>query len=149
MDTFAFIIHPIDPKRDVSRKFPLLGKIFTENQINFLSTFFPPVYLSEITGIQSQATGKQVKGWLIACPFTPKQMMSLPNRMVYRKIIQTGKNVLEIEAEAVRDSQRHTEKYRDRQRQTETKTDRDRQRQTETDRQRQRQTDTNRQRQTS
>jgi hypothetical protein len=48
MDTFAFIIHPIDPKRDVSRKFPLLGRVLNERQIDFFSTFFPPVYISEI-----------------------------------------------------------------------------------------------------
>ncbi len=90
MDSFAFIIHPIDPKRDVSRKFPFLGKTLTEGQINFFSTFFPPVYLSEIEGITSAATGKQVKGWFIACPYTPKRMMELPERTVYRKIIQTG-----------------------------------------------------------
>jgi fatty aldehyde-generating acyl-ACP reductase len=91
MDSFAFIIHPIDPKRDVSRKYPLLGKILTEGQINFFSTFFPPVYLSEIQGITSAATGKQIKGWFIACPYTPKRMMELPERTVYRKIIQTGR----------------------------------------------------------
>lgn len=90
MDTFAFIIHPIDPKRDVSRKYPLLGKIFNENQINFFSTFFPPVYVSEIDGIKSEATGNQIKGWFIACPFTPKRMLELPEQTVYRKIIQTG-----------------------------------------------------------
>src|SRR6202142_1435443 len=91
MDSFAFIIHPIDPKRDVSRKFPLLGKALTEGQINFFSTFFPPVYLSEIEGITSAATGQQIKGWFIACPYTPKRMMELPERTVYRKIIQTGR----------------------------------------------------------
>jgi predicted amino acid dehydrogenase len=91
MDTFAFIIHPIDPKRDVSRKYPILGKILTENQINFFSTFFPPVYISEIEGITSEATGKEIKGWFIACPFTPKRMLQLPERMVYDKIIQTGR----------------------------------------------------------
>ena len=90
MDSFAFIIHPIDPKRDVSRKFPLLGRVLTEGQINFFSTFFPPVYLSEIQGITSDATGKQIKGWLIACPYTPQRMLDLPVQMVYRKIIQTG-----------------------------------------------------------
>ena len=90
MDSFAFIIHPIDPKRDVSRKFPLLGRVLTEGQINFFSTFFPPVYLSEIQGITSDATGKQVRGWLIACPYTPQRMLDLPVQMVYRKIIQTG-----------------------------------------------------------
>ena len=90
MDTFAFIIHPIDPKRDVSRKYPFWGRIFNERQINFLSTFFPPVYISEIEGIQSQATAKQIKGWFIACPYTPKRMLELPEKTVYRKIIQTG-----------------------------------------------------------
>lgn len=90
MDSFAFIIHPIDPKRDVSRKFPLLGRVLTEKQINFFSTFFPPVYLSEIEGITSAATGRQVKGWFIACPYTPRRMLELPEQTVYRKIIQTG-----------------------------------------------------------
>ena len=91
MDTFAFIIHPIDPKRDVSRKFPFLGKVLTEKQIDFFSTFFPPVYISEIEGITSTATGKTIKGWFIACPYTPRRMMQLPERTVYRKIVQTGR----------------------------------------------------------
>ncbi|MDH5605730.1 MAG: shikimate dehydrogenase [Anaerolineae bacterium] len=91
MDKFAFIIHPIDPKRDVSRKYPLLGKILNEKQIDFFSTYFPPVYISEIEGIQSEATGKKVGGWFIACPFTPRRMMELPEKTVYRKIIQTGR----------------------------------------------------------
>jgi len=91
MDSFAFIIHPVDPKRDVSRKFPFLGKVLNEKQIDFFSTFFPPVYISEIEGITSQATGKTIKGWFIACPYTPRRMMQLPERVVYRKIIQTGR----------------------------------------------------------
>lgn len=90
MDSFAFIIHPIDPKRDVSRKFPLLGRILTERQIDFFSTFFPPVYISEVEGIVSQATGKQIRGWLLACPYTPRRMLTLPERTVYHKIAQTG-----------------------------------------------------------
>lgn len=98
MDTFAFIIHPIDPKRDVSRKFPFLGKVLTEKQIDFFSTFFPPVYISEIEGITSQATGKVVKGWFIACPYTPRRMMQLPERTVYRKIVQTGRMAEELGA---------------------------------------------------
>jgi len=91
VDTFAFIIHPIDPKRDVSRKFPFLGRVLSEKQIDFFSTFFPPVYISEISGITSQATGKQIKGWFIACPYTPRRMMELPERTVYRKIVETGR----------------------------------------------------------
>jgi predicted amino acid dehydrogenase len=91
MDTFAFIIHPIDPKRDVSRKFPLLGKLLNVQQINWLSTYFPPVYISQIDGLKSDATGKEVRGWFVACPLTPARMLELPEKTVYRKIVQTGK----------------------------------------------------------
>ena len=91
MDSFAFIIHPIDPKRDVSRKFPLLGRVLNERQIDFFSTFFPPIYISEIEGITSAATGKVIKGWFLACPYTPRRMRELPVHTVYRKIIQTGR----------------------------------------------------------
>lgn len=91
MDTFAFIIHPIDPKRDVSRKYPLLGRVLNERQIDFFSSFFPPVYISEITGVTSAATAKEIKGWFIACPYTPRRMMELPEPTVYGKIIQTGR----------------------------------------------------------
>ncbi len=91
MDSFAFIIHPINIKRDVSRKYPFLGRILSERQIEFFSQFFPPVYLSKIEGITSAATGRQVQGWLIACPFTPRQMLELPERRVIRKIVQTGR----------------------------------------------------------
>ncbi len=91
MDTFAFIIHPIDPKRDVSRKFPFLGKVLSERQIDFFSTFFPPVYISEMEGIVSADTGKEIKGWFVACPLTPRRMLELPVSQVYQKIIQTGR----------------------------------------------------------
>ncbi len=89
-DSFAFIIHPIDPKRDVSRKFPTLGKLPTW-LIDYLSLFFPPVYISEIKGLRSVADGRTAQGWFVACPLTPKRMMSLPPGVVYKKIIQTGK----------------------------------------------------------
>ncbi|MCB0036983.1 MAG: hypothetical protein KDE51_23285 [Anaerolineales bacterium] len=89
-DNFAFIIHPINAKRDVSRKYPLLGKALPVWLIDFLSLFFPPVFISEINGIQSKATGNQIYGWFVACPLTPRRMISLPPKVVYRKIIQTG-----------------------------------------------------------
>jgi len=90
MRAFAFIIHPIDPKRDVARKYPLLGKILSENTIHFLSRFWPPVKLSHITGAQSAATGESIEGWLLAVPYTVQRMLTLSPKEVYRKIIATG-----------------------------------------------------------
>lgn len=91
MDNFAFIIHPVNPKRDAQRKFPVLAKLLPEPAIDFLSRYFPPLYISHITGITSLATGKEIEGWFIACPFTPRQMVSLPAETVYKKIIAAGK----------------------------------------------------------
>ncbi len=90
MDSFAFIIHPLDPKRDVSRKYPLLGRVLPESAIHFLSQFWPPVELSRITGARSIATGKEIEGWLIAVPYTARRMLELPPAEVYRKIIAAG-----------------------------------------------------------
>ncbi len=91
MSRFGFIIHPIDPKTDVSRKYPLLGKILPVPAINFLSRFFPPIYVSHITGCRSVSTGAEVEGWFLACPYTPVTMLRLKPETVYKKIIQTGR----------------------------------------------------------
>jgi predicted amino acid dehydrogenase len=91
VDTFAFIIHPIDPKRDIGRKYPFLARIVNDWIIYHVAPLFPPVYLSEVEGITSASTGKQVKGWLIACPLIPEHFLQLPEKQVYTKIIATGK----------------------------------------------------------
>jgi len=97
MDNFAFVIHPLNPKRDVARKYPLLAKVLPRSWIHFLSRFWPPVYLSHVTGVRSEATGadgghsKEIEGWLVACPFTTRQILRLPPRTVYNKIVETGR----------------------------------------------------------
>ena len=90
MDSFAFVIHPIDPKRDVERKFPRLGRHLPVSTIHFLSRFFPPLYISHVTGVRS-VTGVEAEGHFVACPLTPTRMMNTPLPVVYRKIVQAGK----------------------------------------------------------
>lgn len=91
MDAFAFIIHPLEPKRDVARKYPLLGRVLPEPAIDFFSRFWPPVYISHVTGARSAATGKEIEGWLLAVPYTAQRMLQLPPAEVYRKIIAAGR----------------------------------------------------------
>jgi len=91
MDRFAFIIHPLNPKADVARRYPLLARLLSTGMIHFLSRYWPPLVLSRITGVRSLATGKEVEGFLLACPLTAHQMLHLPTPTVYRKIIQTGR----------------------------------------------------------
>ena len=69
----------------------MLGKYLPVSAIDFLSRFFPPVYISHIVGVKSVTTNNEIEGWFLACPFTPQRMLSLPPQVVYKKIIQTGK----------------------------------------------------------
>lgn len=87
---FAFMIHPIEPQRDVARKFPLLGKL-PPGVIDYFSRFFPPYCLSRMVGIRSEATDEEIEGWLIACPLTPKRLLGVPLETAYAKIVQTGR----------------------------------------------------------
>ena len=97
-DTFAFIIHPIHIKEHAKKKFPFLASILTEGQINYFSRYFPPLYISEVTGIRSVATGRELHGWLLAVPYTPPTMMSLPVEEVYDKIVATGEKAQKLGA---------------------------------------------------
>jgi len=90
MNRFAFMIHPIDPRRDVGRKFPILGKL-PSGTIDYFSAFFPPVRLSHVTGVRSEATGEEIEGWLIACPMTPNRLMEVSLGRAYAKLVQTGR----------------------------------------------------------
>jgi predicted amino acid dehydrogenase len=84
------MIHPIDSQRDVARKFPLLGRL-PPRVIDYFSRFFPPVLLSHVVGIRSEESGREIEGWLVACPMTPRRMLAVPLASAYRKVVQTGK----------------------------------------------------------
>jgi fatty aldehyde-generating acyl-ACP reductase len=95
---FGFIIHPIDTKRDVGRKYPALGKL-PAWLLDCLSLFFPPVFISEITGVTSVYNGRSLRGWFVACPLSPSMMLRLPPPVVYRKIVQTGRYAQKLGAQ--------------------------------------------------
>lgn len=99
-DPFAFIIHPINPRRDVARKYPALGRLPVW-LIEFLSIFYPPVYISHIQGARSISNGRTLDGWFVACSLTPRLMLRLPPAVVYRKIVQTGRYAQRLGARIV------------------------------------------------
>ena len=88
-NTFGFIFHPILIREHVNKKFPPLGTILPLPVINWACQFFPPQYISEITGITSKDTGETVRGWFVAAPYTPQALHDLPIEKVYSKIVDT------------------------------------------------------------
>ncbi len=101
LQKFAFIIHPIDARRDVSRhpKYRLLGK-FPEPFVEWVIKHKSPQMAAHITGVKS-ATGEEAEGWFIVCPLTPKQMLNLPVEFVYKRLIECGKIAEELGAKII------------------------------------------------
>ena len=92
MEKFAFIIHPFDVRRDVAKKGGIYSaaKYLPEPAVEWGIKFKSPMVMSLITGIQSP-TGAEAEGWFIGCPLTPKQMLTLPQEFVYKRLVQCGK----------------------------------------------------------
>ncbi|HEV2473411.1 MAG TPA: shikimate dehydrogenase [Chthonomonadales bacterium] len=88
MEQFAFVIHPIDTRRDVARKFPI-ARFLPERLIEHAIKGMDPVVACEVTGIRS-LTGEEARGWLIGCPLTPRLMLTLPLESVLRKLTACG-----------------------------------------------------------
>jgi fatty aldehyde-generating acyl-ACP reductase len=99
MQKFAFIIHPIDVRRDASRKYPIL-KALPTRAIEALALRMNPKVMSHISGIESP-TGAQAEGWLVGCPLSPRQLLHLPHELVYEKIAEAGKLGVEQGAKIV------------------------------------------------
>ncbi len=99
MEKFAYIIHPMDLKRDAARKYPIL-KLLPLRAVEGLALKIKPTIMSEITGVES-VTGAKAEGWLLGCPLSPKQLLELPVEVVYDKIADAGRLAANLGAKIV------------------------------------------------
>jgi predicted amino acid dehydrogenase len=84
---FAFITHPRD-LNDVQRQFPL-ARILPDRLLEIWLRFQWPIVGTRITGVKDR-TGREIKGWVIFCPLTARQMIR--NRDLARiRVLQTVK----------------------------------------------------------
>lgn len=91
MENFAFVIHPLDPKQDVARRYPFLARMLPMPLIRWLARRWPPLLLSNVVGVRSRLNDRRSEGWLLACPLTASQMLQLPPQIVYDRIVKTGR----------------------------------------------------------
>lgn len=89
MEKFAFVMHPISAKRDISRKYPFV-KALPEPWIEWALKYKGPMEVSHITGIES-LTGTEAEGWFVGCPLSTRMLSNLPLDFVYQKILDTIK----------------------------------------------------------
>lgn len=96
MERFAFVIHPIDVKRDVARKYPL-ARYVPERLLEWYVQRRDPIVAAHVTGIRS-ATGAVAEGWFIGLPLTPRQFVTLPYESVLEKLERCGHMAEELGA---------------------------------------------------
>lgn len=97
MERFAFIVHPIVAK-DFARKFPM-AKNWSDSFVEGIIKHIPPFKVSHIEGIESGHSASE--GWFVGCPLTSRQMVSLPEDKVIKKIIKAGKVAEKLGAKIV------------------------------------------------
>jgi hypothetical protein len=81
MEKFAFIIHPLDVKRDAAKKYPPL-RFASVGMVEGLMKRMSPKLMSHITGVRSE-TGAEAEGWLIGCPLSAAPVPRAADEFVY------------------------------------------------------------------
>lgn len=84
--SFAFIVHPRDLK-DARREFPFF-KYFPNKTLNLFINILPPLIVSEITGLKSLNSNKDIKGCMISINLLPKDMLN-KRKLAIQKIIKS------------------------------------------------------------
>jgi predicted amino acid dehydrogenase len=86
INRFAFLVHPLDigfihrhPDYRWSKHLP--GAL-----VEWIAAWFPPIYLSRITGGRSPQTGQRIEGYLYSLGLTPRQMMMRSPEFTYQRI---------------------------------------------------------------
>lgn len=82
-DKFAFIVHPRSTY-DAANKFFFL-KLLPKPIVNFFLRHLWPITATKIEGLKSLETGKNIDGWILGVPLTPRQMIE--NRALAKKRI--------------------------------------------------------------
>lgn len=84
---FAFVIHPLTVA-DIWRHPTLrLARHLPERAVEWASARMPPLHLSRITGLRSVSTGQVAEGELYSLGATPRQMLALPARDTYDRLL--------------------------------------------------------------
>lgn len=88
---FAFVIHPLstrfignDPRFRFTRYLP-------QRLVELVAAHFPPMFLSKMKGIRSEATGEEIEGLLFTIGATPRELMRRDTSFTYRRLIKCAR----------------------------------------------------------
>ncbi len=86
INRFAFVIHPLNIS--FVHNHPLLGftRYLPDRLLEEIAAYFPPLYVSRITGGQSPTTGQRIEGHLITLGATPRMMLKHDEHFTYKRL---------------------------------------------------------------
>jgi predicted amino acid dehydrogenase len=95
INRFAFVIHPLS-KRFIF-KHPLLRYLrwLPNTWVERAVAYMPPLYLSRMRGIESEATGQKVEGYLYSLGATPGEMIRHDPSFTYKRLLQIARSAEE------------------------------------------------------
>lgn len=99
LEKFGFVMHPVQAKADIARKYPFV-RFLPERLIEWALKYKSPMQISHITGVKS-LTGSEAEGWFVGCPLTSRQLITLPPEFAYERIIATARLAQEHGAKIV------------------------------------------------
>jgi predicted amino acid dehydrogenase len=88
---FAFVIHPLSPKYIANHPRFRFTRYLPERLVERVAAHFPPMYISKIRGIRSQATGEEIEGLLFTLGATPRELMRHDTSFTYRRLIRCAR----------------------------------------------------------
>jgi len=88
---FAFVIHPLSPKHIANHPRFRFTRYLPERLVERVAAHFPPMYISKIRGIRSQATGEEIEGLLFTLGATPRELMRRDTSFTYRRLIRCAR----------------------------------------------------------
>ena len=91
MDKFAFVIHPLSTRFIYNDPRFKIFKYFPQALVERVAATMSPMYLSRMTGIKSEGTGKEIEGILLTLGATPRELMRRPTSFTYRRLIKAAR----------------------------------------------------------
>ncbi len=91
VNRFAFVIHPLKVDFIHKNKFLRWTRVLPDELVEAAAAYFPPLYLSRITGAQSPTTGQRIEGYLYTLGGTPRQIMKHDARFTYDRLVQAAR----------------------------------------------------------
>jgi predicted amino acid dehydrogenase len=91
INRFSFIIHPLNIKFIHNHHWFRWTKYLPDALVEEVAAYFPPFYLSRITGGKSPTTGQRIEGVLLTLAATPRMMMKHNERFSYVRINQAAR----------------------------------------------------------